>query len=90
MDNLKRKSQVRHKLDCLATWTPEDLDEELSTWDSDEVDKLWNLLEAPFQRMCRAFGVATQRQRVSLRGVRTHQQIKRLTVLQRHAESGGL
>jgi len=82
---IQDREKARRRLDDLATWSPEQLDEELSTWAPEAVTKLWNLLEQPFRQMCRAFGMATQRQRVSLRGRRTHQQIQRLTVLQRHA-----
>lgn len=82
----QESEKARRKLDALATWTPEALDEELEKWTPEEVTKFWADLEQPFQQMCRAFGIATQRQRVSLRGMRTHQQIKRLTVLQKHAQ----
>jgi len=81
----QERDTVRRTLDRLTDWSPEQLEEEFSRWTPEEVTNLWNLLEATFRQMCRAFGVATPTQRVSLRGRRTHQQIQRLTVLQRHA-----
>ena len=84
----QERDKAMRKLDDLATWSPEDLDEELSTWTPEAVTNLWNLLETSYRRMCRCFGLASSRQRMSARGVRTHQQIKRLIVLQRHAQRG--
>ncbi|MBA7474724.1 hypothetical protein ES707_10078 [subsurface metagenome] len=84
----KESDKVRRKLDILTDWSPEALEEELSGWTPEEVADMWNLLEIPYRQICRAFGMATQRQRVSIRGIHTHQQIRRLMVLQRHAGEG--
>ena len=82
----QEREKARRKLDNLSTWTPEQLDEELATWAPEKVNDLWKLLEKPYRLMCRGFGLASARQKVSARGIYTHQQIKRIAVLQRHAE----
>lgn len=82
------REAARRKLDDLATWTPDELDEEFSEWPHEKVTNLWTLLEGPYRLMCRAFGIASDRQRMSARGQHTHKQIKRLAVLQKHAQAG--
>ena len=79
------REAARRKLDDLATWTPEQLDEEFSEWPHEKVTKLWNLLEESFRNMCRGWGISSKRQQMSQRGIYTHLQIQRLTVLQKHA-----
>jgi len=84
MTNQERE-KARRMLDALATWPATELKEEFSKWTPEKLAKWWSCLERPYRQMCRAFGLASSRQRMSARGQYTHKQIKRLMVLQRHA-----
>ena len=85
IDEIQKQKKIRDKLDRLKDWTPDELREELATWSNEEIIELWELLEKPYRDICRGFGLASGKQRVSPRGILTDRQIKRLSVIHEFA-----
>jgi len=90
LTQVQRTAKRNDKLASLATWRAEDLEEEFSSWTPQEVKDLWDLLKPVFVGYCYRFGIMRPRDRVSLRGVQLHAQIKRLDELQNVAKKMGV
>jgi len=85
MERVKHDAKIRDKLARLATWTSEELKEELRKWPDKELLELWELLKPTFQLMCHRFGRIPSHKRVYR--THLHQQIKRIGVLQNFARN---
>ena len=80
MTHVLRGARASDDLERLATWTYEELMEELRNWSDQEILNLWKRLEPLFRRMCSRFGLIPPHRRVY--EIHLHQQIRRLGVLQ--------
>ncbi len=86
----QRTAKRTDKMARLATWRPEELVEVLSSWAPQEVKDLWDLLKPVFVSMCYRFGTMRPNNRVTRRGIRLHQQMKRLDKIQEAARKMGV